>query len=443
MAEANFEIPYTPRFYQRALETALDGGIRRACLTWARQHGKDFACWNYMILKALETRGVYFYIFPEYSHGKRVIWNGLTLDGRRYRDQIPVGLIAHQSNSEMSIELINGSRLQVVGSSNYDALRGVALKGAVLSEYAYQSPNVWDLVLDPVFSNEMNKDAWAIFNSTPQGRNHFYELFEYAKAHPETWYSSIITNDDTKLVSLDAISQKRARGMSEEKIQQEYYCSFDAGVEGAIYARLLQSADREGRVGFVPYDPNFLVYTAWDIGIGDATSIIWYQRVGGQAINIIDCYENTGYAALHYFQEVKAKKYEYGSHFFPHDARARDKQTGINYIRSAQELGLNAIAIDNTVGLEEGIERVRGAFHRLFFDKQKTQYLRRCLQQYHYDYDDKAMVHRSVPKHDWSSHCADALRMLVLSLDSAGPNVGMTPDALRKLRADNGVMKAA
>lgn len=439
MSELRVQIPYKPRPYQTDFERAMEGGKRRACLVWARQHGKDFACWNFMIWQAIQTVGTYFYIFPEYSHGKRVIWNGLTMDGKRYIDQLPYQLIHRKSSADMSIEIVNGSRIQVVGSNNYDALRGTPLKGVVLSEYAYQSPNVWDLVLDPVFSNENNKDAWAIFNSTPYGKNHFYDLFQYAKSQPETWYSSVVTNDETGLVSVESINQKRLRGMSEEKIQQEYYCSFEAGVEGSIYGRLLNVAEKEGRIGHVPYDRNHLVYTAWDIGIGDAMSIVFFQRRGNEIL-IIDHYENSGYPLRHYVDEIKARGYDFGKHFVPHDGSHRSAQTGQTFVQVGSDLGLNMVCVNAGVGLIDGIEKVRGYFPRMFFDKEKTDYLRRCLQQYHYDFDERNRVQKTVPKHDWSSHSADAIRTMILSMDSASPTGSLTPEQLREMRRRAGVL---
>ena len=436
MIEMEVTIPYKPRPYQRELEKALDRGIKRACLVWARRHGKDFACWNWMILRAIEQVGTYFYIFPEYSHGKRVIWNGITENGRRYLDQIPFELIQHKSASDMRITLINGSQIQVVGSANYDALRGTNPVGVVLSEYAYQSPNVWTHVLDPILSK--NK-GWAIFNSTPQGRNHFHDLYEYARSTPQEWFCSVVSNADTHFIADQEIARKKAQGMSEELIQQEYYCSFEAGVQGSYYGRLLQDCSKEGRVGYVPYDRNHLVYTAWDIGISDAMAIIFFQKRGNEIL-ILDYYENTGFALRHYAEEIKAKDYAYGNHFVPHDARNRSPQTGQTFIQVGLDLGLNMTPIPANVGLLEGIEKVRGVFPRFFFEKDKTDYLRRALQNYHADYDEKAKVYRTAPKHDWSSHAADALRTLVLSLESASPGTTMSPEQLKQLRANAGVI---
>jgi hypothetical protein len=432
-------IPYQPRWYQADVESALDAGKKRAVLVWARQHGKDFFCWNYMIWRSLQTIGTYFYIFPEYAHGKRVIWNGITMDGRRYLDQIPKELIAGKPCAvDMSINLVNGSRIQIVGSKHYDTLRGTPLKGAVLSEYAYQSPLVWDLILDPVFSNECNTDAWAIFNSTPHGKNHFFDLLQMAQDNAKTWYTSIITNDDTKLVSLDEIALKRQRGMTEEMIQQEYYCSFEAGVIGSVYGRLLSESAAQGRIGNVDYDRNYLVNTAWDIGIGDAMSIIFFQRRGTEIL-IIDHYENSGYPIRHYIDEVKARGYSYGTHFLPHDGKLRSVQTGATFEQIGRDLGLNMQALPNTIGLEAGIEKVRGYFPRLYFDRKKTDYLRRCLQQYHYDFDERTRVQKNVPAHDWSSHAADALRYVILSLDFGAGGSGMTPEQLKDMRTKAGV----
>lgn len=434
-SELRVRICYTPRAYQRSFEKAMDAGCKRAVLVWARRHGKDFACWNYMIWRAIQEVGTYFYIFPEYSHGKKVIWHGITEKGRRYLDQLPRELVTHLSSQDMRVTLINGSEIQIVGSANYDALRGTNPRGVVLSEYAYQNPNIWTHVLDPILSKN---NGWAVFNSTPQGRNHFWDLVEYAKENAPEWFCSTVTNADTHFVSDADIAKKRA-WMSEELIQQEYYCSFEAGVQGSYYGRLIQQAGAEGRIGYVPYDQNHLVYTAWDIGISDSTSIVFFQKRGNEIL-VIDHYENSGYPMRHYADHIKALPYKYGQHFIPHDGRNRSILTGQTYVEAGRELGMDMTVLDNSVPLLSGIERVRAVLPRVYFDKSKCDYLLRALQNYHAEYDDKAKVFRTIPKHDWSSHSADAFRIMVLSLSLASPGVGLTPEQLKEMRQKAGVV---
>ena len=433
--ELTYEIDYAPRPYQAAMEAALDSGKKRACLVWARRHGKDFACWNYLILKALETKGTYFYIFPEYSHGKKVIWQGITESGASYLEQIPRDLIHGKTETDMRLHLKNGSVIQVLGSAKPDALRGTNPIGVVLSEYAYQSPAIWTHILDPILTKN---GGWAIFNSTPNGRNHFYDLCEYAKANPDRWFYSCVTNEDTGFVSAEEIARKKAQGMSEELLQQEYGCSFDCGVQGSYYGKLIQDAGKEGRIGSVPYDRNHLVYTAWDIGISDAMAIIFWQRRGNEIL-IIDHYENTGYALRHYAEHVKGLPYQYGKHFVPHDSRARSAQTGQTFVFAAAELGLSMTPIDNAVSILDGIERVRGALPRMYFDSVRCDYLLRCLQEYHSEYDDHARVFRNTPKHNWASHSADAMRILALSLAHTNSGASMSAEELAQLRRKAGV----
>lgn len=430
-----YEIDYVPRPYQMAFEQAMDSGKKRACLVWARRHGKDFACWNYLLMKALEKRGTYFYVFPEYSHGKKVIWQGITESGSSYLEQIPPDLIQSKTETDMRILLKNGSDIQILGSANPDAIRGTNPIGVILSEYAYQNPAIWTHILDPILTKN---GGWAVFQSTPNGRNHFFDMCEYAQKNPKEWYFSKVTNAETGFVSSEEIARKKAQGMTEELIRQEYYCDFLSGVQGSYYGRLLQVAMEENRIGPVPYDQNLLVYTAWDIGISDATAIVFFQRRGNQIL-VIDHYENVGYPVRHYAEHLKGLPYSYGQHFMPHDSRARSAQTGQSYLMAARELGLDVTPIENRVSLMDGIELVRGILPRMYFDSVKCDYLLRCLQQYHADYDDNARVFRNVPKHDWSSHSADAMRMLCLSLETASVGSSMSPEELLKMRQRAGV----
>lgn len=422
-------IPYVPYPYQKNFEDGMKDK-KRAVLCWARRHGKDYACWNYLTWQAFQRKGVYYYIFPEYSQARKAFWDAITEDGMSYLDFIPKELIKNRVNHEMKIFLLNGSVIQVLGSDNYDAIRGTNPIGVVLSEYAYQNPLIWTLILDPILTK--NK-GWAVFNSTPNGKNHFFDLYNYAIENQNDYFVSKITNKETNYISEHEINKKMKQGISEEFIQQEYYCSFEIGVQGSYYGKLIRDMYDENRICHVPYDKNLLVYTVWDLGFSDSMSIIFFQKRGNEIL-IIDFYENHGYQLAHYLNELRSRDYAYGKHFVPFDAKSHNP-AGNTFEQIAREQGFEFNVLSQQKSVMEGIEQVRGIFPRLFIDKNKCDYLIRCLLEYHADYDQKLNVYKNIPKHNWSSHAADALRYLVQSLESFSSG-GMTKEKLAQLKRE-------
>lgn len=427
-------LPHQTPLYNAMRSKNMGGeGKVRAVAVYHRRGGKDITCWNILIEKALEKKGVYYYIFPSYAQARKAFWDNITEDGSRYLDFIPEALFDKKWANEMKLRLKNGSMIQVLGSDHYDALRGTNPSGVVLSEYAYQNPQVWTSILDPILAK--NK-GWAIWNSTPNGKNHFYELYEYAKTDPE-WYAGLYTIEDTKLIEMIEVERKRAQGVSEEMIQQEYFCSFSAGVIGSYYGKSIEIAEKEGRICHVPLDENRLVYTAWDLGFTDSMAIIFFQ-IRGNEILIIDHYENNGYALAHYLQVLRGKNYAYGKHFAPHDGKSHTS-TGTTFVQTAREAGFDFEVLQNKYTILEGIEKVRAAMPRMFFDKVKCEYLLKCLLEYHAEWDDRAQVFRGRPKHSWASHSADCLRYLVLAQEFVGNTPGgMTKEKLKEMREKHG-----
>lgn len=401
---------------------------KRAVLVWARRHGKDYTCWYYLIYKALTQKGIYYFVFPEYSQARKAFWDAITEDGQSYLDFIPAKKVQRKLNHEMKLHLTNGSIIQVLGSDNYDAIRGTNPCGVILSEYAYQNPNVWKLILDPILSK--NK-GWAVFNSTPNGRNHFFDLYQYGINNPDEFYVSKITNSDTHFISDNDIAKKKAQGISEEFLAQEYECSFDIGVEGSYYGKQMRDMKNEKRIGYVPYDRNCLVYTAWDLGFADSMSIVFFQRRGNEIL-VIDFYENRGYQLAHYLEELRRKNYNYGKHYIPHDGKAHDR-LGNTFTDIAQAQGFSMTVLPRQTSILEGIEKVRGMLPRVFIDETKCDYLIRCLLDYHAEYDERSQVYKSHPHHNWSSHAADAVRLMIQSMEYLGTG-SMSKEELDNLK---------
>lgn len=420
---------FDPRPYQLPFLKAMDNGCKRAVLVWHRRAGKEIACWNWLIKMAYWHRpGTYVYFFPTSRLGKRILWDGANKDGKRFLDYIPKELIKGSPNSvEMRIELINGSVIQIIGTDQIINV-GINPVGCIFSEYSLQDPKAWEFIRPILREN----GGWAIFNFTPRGKNHAFDLYNMAKHNPD-WFTSHLSIRDTGVLTDDDIQKERNEGMSEHLIQQEFYVSFDQGIEGSYYGKLVDAAYRDGRVGVVPYDPSVAVNTYWDLGYGDSTSIIFTQDVG-QEVHVIDYYENHGEGLAHYAVMLQEKKYAYGYHYAPHDVEAGQLATGKSVKTSARELGIKFVTVPKTE-IEFGIECGRALFNRTWFDEKKCAHLLKCLESYHKKFNEKMNCYSNVPVHDWSSHAADAWRYCAVGHKALGGRGSrLTPTQIQDMR---------
>jgi len=405
---------YKPRAYQAPILTALQEGFKRVLAILPRRAGKDITALNYVIRKMWEEPGVYYYIFPTYSQAKKVIWDSITNEGKKILDYFPEELVIQKNSQEMKIRMLskNGeeSLFQLIGSDNYDTLMGTNPKGCVFSEYALQDPMAYQYIRPILTAN----GGWALFISTPRGKNHLWQLAELAKVSPE-WFYIKLTVEDTGHIPLEEIERERKEGMmSEDLIQQEYYTSFDMGVEGSYYSKYLDLLKRRGQIGVVPWENGFKVHTAWDIGVRDSTTIIFFQVIG-QTVRLIDCYENSKEGLEHYAEIIQNKPYLYGTHIAPHDIRVKEWGSGITRFEKARQLGIDFTMADQHE-IPDGIEACRSLFSKLWIDKEKCSPLLKALENYRQEYDSKKKIYKPRPLHDWSSHFADAFRYLAVSL---------------------------
>jgi phage terminase large subunit len=403
---------FQPRPYQLPILDAIENkGYKRVIAIMPRRAGKDITAFNLCIRECIRRPCIIYYIFPTYSQAKKVIWDSVTNTGERILDYVPKQLVEGMNSSEMKIRFKNGSLFQLVGSDNFDSLMGTNPQGVVFSEYALQDPRAYQYIRPILAAN----NGWALFISTPRGKNHLYELYQIALYNPEHWFAMRLTLDDTGHIPLQEIERERAEGvMSDDLIQQEYYCSFDMGVEGAYYAKYLDKMRVSDRIGQVPWTPGNAVHTAWDLGVRDSTTIIFFQ-VAGAIVRIIDCYENSKEGLEHYAKVIQEKEYVYGKHIAPHDIQVKEWGSGMTRIEKARQLGIKfTIADDKTIA--DGIESVRTKLNIMYIDQVKCAPLLKALENYRQEYDAKNKVYKSVPLHNWASHFADAMRYLCISL---------------------------
>ena len=398
---------YRPRPQFRAFHDRVE---RFACIVAHRRAGKTVACVHELLHGALaceKVRPRFAYLSPFLRQSKQVAWDYLRAATAPAR---PLNASVHETELRVDFRE-NGGQVRLYGADNPDALRGLYLDGVVLDEYADMDPRVWSEVIRPALAD---RAGWAVFIGTPKGRNAFFELWRRAQAELG-WFALMLKASETGLIPQIEL-ELAARDLTEDQYAQEFECSFEAAIVGAYYGVLMRQVEADGRIAGVPYDPVALVWTAWDLGIRDATAI-WFAQVVGREIHLIDYYEASGVDLGHYVREVAGRPYAYAGHIVPHDARAKELGTGKSRLEVMESLGLKGITLAPNHRIEDGINAVRVSLPRCWFDATKCARGLDALRLYRAEHDDKLGVLRPHPIHDWCSHAADAFRYLAMTLD--------------------------
>lgn len=218
--EVTLPYKFVPREYQLNILKAWDSGIKRLFWVAHRRSGKDKTIFANLPKKMMERVGTYYYFLPTYSQAKKVIWTGADKSGFKFLDHFPKEIVKSINQSDMIIELINGSILQMVGADNIDRIVGTNPIGVVFSEYSLMKPDVWNFLTPILRENE----GWAVFIMTPRGTNHAWDLLQDIK-NRKNWFSEVLTVDDTKALSKEVLAEARDE-MPEDLFKQEYYCKF-------------------------------------------------------------------------------------------------------------------------------------------------------------------------------------------------------------------------
>jgi hypothetical protein len=413
----NYQLPFL-----REVEKAINGQSEKRFFyqVWHRRSGKDKCnIADTIPRRLLKSSCLVKYVYPTLIMGRDNLWNGIGSDGFKFIKHLPERFIVGEPNeTRMSIKTRSSggeSLLQVAGTNRPDTLRGGNPLMVVFSEWAEHDPYAWDVV-EPILRE--NKGI-AIFNTTPRGDNHARSLFEFSKNHPLWWVQTltykdtgVFTEEEYKRIVEDTVNRFEADGRSAEEAlsycEQEYLCSFNSPVIGSYYGAAVRKAEDEGRVGRVALDMSLPVYTAWDLGIDDSTTI-WFFQVAGQAFHFIDYYENSGEGLPHYAHLLQEKRYLYAKHFAPHDIEVRELGSGKSRKEIAKSLGIN-FDVSPKLGIDEGINACRVVFNRCWFDKDRCYRGLQALKNYKKEWDEKNKVFRQNPLHDWASHGADAFR---------------------------------
>jgi len=405
-------LPYDPR---PQFASYHNRSQRWAAIVAHRRAGKTVACVNDLVASAVTTNkkmARYSYIAPYYSQAKSIAWDYLKHYAGPAADRV--------LESELSVRLgHNHATVRLYGSDNADAMRGVYNDGVILDEFGMMRPSVWSSVVLPTLAD---RRGWATFIGTPTGKNHFHDVVAHALRNPDEWFYLCLKASQTHLLSSFELEEQR-RLMDEDEYAQEYECSFDAALRGAVYGKEMRVAEEEGRVGPEYHtDPEFPVHAVCDLGFHDDTAFwFWQTRPDGFLLS---------YTFSDHFKPID----EYinkllllpnlGEVWLPHDAKAKTLQTGKSIVEQFLYAGIRPRIVPNMF-VHDGIAAARKVLPYCYFATPGTLDGVEALKQYQRPWDEDLKTYREKPLHDWTSHYADAFRYFAIIARAHTPSVAI------------------
>lgn len=403
-------------------------------------------------------------MLPQSNQVRKAIWEAVNphTGKKRIDEAFPKELRETTREAEMFIKFKCGSTWQALGSDNYEGSIGSTPAGIVYSEWAQANPAARGF-LRPILAE--NK-GWQLFITTPRGKNHAHRTYKAAKKTPGA-FAQLLTAEQTGVYSVEQLEAEKAeylstygQDMGEALYNQEYLCSFDAAILGAIWGAELASLERNGRFSQFEHDPKYPVHVAMDIGRTDATAIWWYQVIANE-VRIIDYLADNFKDVDFYASQMLGRrviidivdsnivvknqddwptdwpkaehrqKYRYERISIPHDAKAKTLATK----KSVEEqfravFGWGKVNVLPLLSREDGIKYVRQMLR-------KTWIAERCeegweaLKAYQYEWDERLQKFKDTPLHNWASNPADGLRYVATAWRN---EYQQQPDTDRKKR---------
>lgn len=349
------------------------------------------------------------YVFPTKEQARSVFWENVENDGFKTIDHLPESLIARKDNHNMRIVLKNGSTFQVLGTTDPDALRGANGKLYIFDEFVDQDSSALDVVRPIVAAN----GGQIIVQSTPKidgiSGATFEAMFKRAQV-TDGQFASLVTADaylDEKTLN-DLRDEYIAKYGNDFFFQQEFFCNFGAASSTSYYAEFMKMIKDAGQIGEYSYNPAYPVFTAWDLGLSDSASITFFQLYN-KRIYIIDYFETNNIGLNSIVPFVMSKPYNFGWHFFPHDASVRSLNDAVTRIDAARQLGLVNSVLLTREATDLGINRMVMMAHEVYFNESTTDMFRRKLLIYKRKFNPQTGNYIG-PDHKTESHAADSFR---------------------------------
>jgi len=409
---------WRPRDYQLPAWRYLQSGGQHAELLWHRRAGKDDICLHHAACAAMKRVAGYWHMLPQAAQARKAIWSAVNphTGKKRIDEAFPLALRKTTREQEMSIEFLNGSTWQVVGSDNFNSLVGSTPAGIVYSEWALSNPAA-RAYLRPILAEN---GGWQLFITTPRGRNHAKQTFEAAQKQAGAFTQRLTAHDtgvfsvEQLAIELQAYIDEFGPDMGQAMFDQEYMVSFDAAILGAVLGRWMTRARLAGRMtdGGV-FDPDGApVCISSDLGFRDTASW-WFWQPRRDGFGLVGYLGASGKDADDWIDELceymQARGMRLGQIWLPHDARNKTFATKHSPMeRFLAKFGPKKVKVVPQTKISDRINAARRVVEKCVFDEAACTDGVSGLESWHFEYDAETRTMSKEPAHDWASHPGDA-----------------------------------
>jgi len=410
---------WRPRPHQMDIWEDMEAEVSNILLVAHRRWGKDELGINDCARRAAKKPANYFYCLPEQEHARRALWSAINphTGKRRMDETFPEGFrIGKLKEQEMAIDVhSNGgqSRIQFLGSDNYDAIVGGSPFGVYFSEWAIADPQALAMLRPIVEEN----GGYMRFLTTPRGENHVFRQLKAQMGKPgwAVHYQTVLDTNVFTSAKLDQLRQESidlyGKEVGESLFRQEYLCTFEEIVPGSFYIDLLNRLEKTGRFcGILPMEGE-PVYAAFDLGYSDATAIWYAQIMRDNSVNLIGYEEFRKASIPDTIKIIQQRPWFYGALLLPHDARQHQVTSGETAETILTKAGYTCYIMPQTDDAAQ-VESVRQLLPRCSFHQKECERGITCLKAFHNRYKQDTNSWSPKAVHDWSSHGAKAFATL-------------------------------
>jgi phage terminase large subunit len=329
-------------------------------------------------------------------------------------DQIEsLGLLSFYEITQTSIRGRNGTEFSFVGLknnvSNIKSYEGVDI--CWVEEAQTTSRLSWNILI-PTIRKE-GSEIWISFNPELETDETYQRFVANPPADCITmkvnWYDNPWFPDTLKLEK-DALKAR-----DEEAYNQVWEGLCRQTVDGAIFAREMQQAEKDGRICRVPYDATKPVHAIFDLGWSDSTAI-WFLQFVGMETRLIRYIEDSQKTISYYLATMQTYGYVYDKIWLPHDAENKTLAAAGRSIDDIVRAAGYKTEIMPRVPILDSINAARTIFPNCYFDREHTADGLACLRHYRYEVDPETGQFSRNPLHDHYSHGADAFRYIALMI---------------------------
>lgn len=266
---------------------------RYRTVSFGRQGGKSTMCINELLARAWELPNTkYWMIEPIYSQARDQY--------RKMLNALPPEVVFRNSDTEMRVELVNGSCIDFKSGETLDNLRGATLHGVVIDEVRDHHPDLWPLVIRPMLTTTK---GWGLFVSTPRGFDAFYDLYNKGVNDPRGEWQSFSSQSTCNPLFTQEEFESARRDMSEAEFAQEILAEFRSIHQGKVYL----SEGQHNRLEYSPFSAQGGLFSphlpitlgcdfnvnpmSWHLGQFRGSQCYWFDEIHVANTNTQQCAE--------------------------------------------------------------------------------------------------------------------------------------------------------